>query len=99
MNPTTKVADLKDTDLKFAINVGVRFFTPEQMFWTDLEKEAVKRGPVGGELPDFSDYQRLIKEVIEAELPKKIMQEVSKSLSKYGHIASLVPTICSRREK
>lgn len=31
-NPTTKQPDLKDTDIKFAINAGLRFITPEELF-------------------------------------------------------------------
>lgn len=32
MNPTTKCPDLKDSDLKFAINIGIKFVTPEELF-------------------------------------------------------------------
>lgn len=38
MNPTTKAADLKDSDFKFAMNIGVKFVTPEELFWSDQEK-------------------------------------------------------------
>jgi hypothetical protein len=31
-NPTTKQPDLKDTDIKFSINAGLRFITPEELF-------------------------------------------------------------------
>ena len=31
-NPTTKQPDLKDTDIKFAINAGLKFITPEELF-------------------------------------------------------------------
>jgi bifunctional polynucleotide phosphatase/kinase len=31
-NPTTKVPDYKDSDLKFAINAGLKFLTPEELF-------------------------------------------------------------------
>lgn len=54
MNPTTKNPDLKDSDLKFAMNIGLKFINPEELFWSEGEKEAVRKGPVGGELPDFS---------------------------------------------
>ncbi|TNV81884.1 hypothetical protein FGO68_gene987 [Halteria grandinella] len=76
MNPTTKTSDLKDSDYKFAINAGVKFITPEQLFWSDAEKDAVRRGTIGGELPDFSDYQKMLQDVINAEQPKKILQEL-----------------------
>ena len=32
VNPTTKKADLKDSDYKFALNIGIKFLTPEELF-------------------------------------------------------------------
>ena len=51
-NPTTKVADLKDSDYKFAINAGLKFLTPEDLFLG----EKPKGGKRSSELPDLTQY-------------------------------------------
>jgi hypothetical protein len=44
MNPTTKSPDLKDSDYKFAINIGIKFYMPEELFAKELLKKPCEGG-------------------------------------------------------
>eukprot|EP00347_Sterkiella_histriomuscorum_P014227 403361687 len=54
-----RAADPRDTDLKFAINIGIKFFTPEEMFVPNFQKDAHKIGKKA-QIPDFTNYQKAI---------------------------------------
>ena len=54
-NPTRKQPDPTDTDLKFALNIGIKFFTPEEFFSNKHEQDKVKLGRKIV-LPDLSNY-------------------------------------------
>lgn len=43
VNPTTKKADLKDTDYKFALNIGIKFKCPEEVFVEKVSKIEMPR--------------------------------------------------------
>lgn len=55
-SPTSKVGDHSDTDRKFALNIGIKFMTPEQ-YYRDAKEEPY-------ELSGFNPF--------EFELPKKV---------------------------
>ena len=43
MNPTRKRPDFRDSDYKFAKNIGLKFYTPEDMFRTGKDNVQSKR--------------------------------------------------------
>jgi len=54
MNPTSKIPDLKDSDYKFAINIGIKFYMPEELF----AKELLKKPCEGGRGKLLSNYEQ-----------------------------------------
>ena len=72
MNPTSKSPDLKDSDYKFALNIGIKFFTPEELF---VKETAVsgRRQCAGGELPDYSEYTLMMEGLKSSLDPLKVL--------------------------
>ena len=60
INPTTKKADLKDSDYKFALNSGLKFICPEELFVDSKTKKNYNDA-----LPDLRSYQKVIQELKE----------------------------------
>jgi bifunctional polynucleotide phosphatase/kinase len=55
LHPTSKTGDFSDTDLKFALNIGLQFFTPEEFF---LENASMMEYELKG-----IDPKKLLKEL------------------------------------
>ena len=89
LNPTSKGPDLKDSDYKFAINVGIKFVTPEELF---LGQKVPKRG---SELPDYQSYREVLKELANAEDPEKVLEDVLVFLKHgSGEKSKILATYC-----
>ena len=81
MNPTLKAKDCRDTDYKFAENIGLKFITGDELFDPNHEKLKAKLGKKLA-LPDLSEYKETIRKLRESVDDK---QEEIRKLCDYIH--------------
>ena len=62
---------MKDTDYKFALNIGLKFVCPEELFMDSKHSKNMKF-----QLPTFDPYLDMLKQFKDSEPFEKILEDV-----------------------